>query len=57
LKQRVGDMPLTANANYDEFVEKLERHHLCGGVFYNVYGTPDIDAANRCMEKVRGYRV
>jgi len=57
LKQRAGDMPLTVNANYNEFVENLDRHHLCGGVFYNVYGTPNIDTANRCMEKVRDYRV
>ena len=56
LQARTGDMPLVVEADFDAFVEKLERHELCGGVLYHVKSAPDVDAANRCMEKVRGYR-
>jgi hypothetical protein len=57
LRKRAGDMPLSMMAEYADFVAKLDRHALPGGVFYYVTGAPDIDEANRCMEKVRGYRV
>jgi hypothetical protein len=57
LRQRAGDMPLSIMVDYQEFTESLQRHELAGGVFYYVSGAPDIDSANRCMEKVRAYRV
>jgi hypothetical protein len=57
LRKRAGDMPLSMMAEYPDFVSRLERHELPGGVFYYVTGAPDAGAANRCMEKVRGYRV
>jgi hypothetical protein len=57
LKTRMGDMPTTVHAEYEPFVERLKRHALPGGVLYKVSGVPDIDAANRLMEKVRAYRV
>jgi hypothetical protein len=44
-------------AEYDEFVARLGRHELPGGVMYQVRNVPDVDAANRCMEKVRAYEV
>ncbi len=57
LKVLTGDMPLIVTVEFDSFVEKLNRHQLSGGVFYQVTGTPDADTANRYMDKVRAYRV
>ena len=57
LRQRAGDVPLVLPVEYQSFVEQLEQHKLSGGIFYRVSGAPDIDSANRCMEKVREYRV
>ena len=57
LRKRSGDMPLSMLADYRDFVAKLDVHQLPGGVFYYVSGAPDADAVNRCMEKVREYRV
>ncbi len=57
LKARAGDMPISVMANYNDFVEKLTRHTLTGGVFYYVSGAQDVNDVNRCMEKVRKYRV
>ena len=43
---------------FEEHIEaRLDRHELPGGVFYNVSGAASVDAANRCMERVRAYRV
>ena len=57
IKQRMGDIPLVAMAEYQDFSDKLERRELPGGVFYWIMNTPDADTANRLMEKVRAYRV
>ena len=57
LRRRAGDMPLTVNVSYPEFVEALQRHTLPGGMFFNVYGEIDAYTANKCMEVVRAYRV
>ena len=57
LRKRAGDMPLSMMVDYPDFVARLARHDLPGGVFYYVTGAPDSDEANRCMEKVRSYRV
>ena len=56
LRKRAGDMPLSVMVECGEFTQSLERHELAGGVFYYVSGAPDIDSANRWMEKVRRYR-
>jgi hypothetical protein len=56
LKARVGDVPVAMFADYEPFVERLQRHTLPGGVLYQVQNVPDIAAANRCMEQVRAYR-
>ncbi len=56
LQARTGDVPLVVQVDFDRFVEKLDAHELSGGVLYKVGGAPDIDTANRCMEKVRDYR-
>jgi hypothetical protein len=53
---RVGDVPLALFADYHAFVDRLERRDLPGGVMYQVKNVPDVDTANRCMEKVRAYR-
>ncbi len=57
LQTRTTDTPLVVNVDFDVFAEKLQRHQLRGGVFYKVKGVPSVDAANRCMEKVRAYRM
>ncbi len=57
LRPRVGDVPVAVFADYFTFVDRLERHDLPGGVMYQVRKVPDVVAANRCMEKVRAYRV
>ena len=57
LKTRVGDTPFVVATDFNTFVKKLNQHKLAGAVFYFVQNAPDIDAANRCMEKVRKYRV
>lgn len=56
LKRRVGDVPLIVRVEFDRFAAKLNQHELPGGVFYRVAGAPDVDAANRCMERVRAYQ-
>jgi hypothetical protein len=56
LRARAGSMPLVLEVGYPQFVESLQQHRLTGGVIYQVAGTPDIDTANRTMERVRDYR-
>ena len=56
LRSRTGDIPLIVKAEFGPFCERLERRDLVGGVFYRVSGAPGVDAANRCMEKVRALR-
>jgi hypothetical protein len=57
LKAHAGDVPLGVFVEYNRFVEQLGRHELPGGVLYRVRNVPSVDAANRCMEAVRAYRV
>lgn len=52
-----GDVPLVVHAEFGGFLKALEARRLPGGILYSVAGAPDADAANRCMEKVRAYRV
>jgi len=56
LRRRTGDLPLVLHAGYREFVERLDRHQLPGGVFFQVSEVPDVAAANRLMDRVRAYR-
>lgn len=56
LQARTGDVPLSCFAEFDRFVERLDRHELPGGVLYQVRGAPDVATANRCMQRVRQYR-
>jgi len=56
LRRRAGLLPFVTQIPYGDFVEKLERHELVGGVFYKVKEVPDAATANRTMEKVRAYR-
>jgi hypothetical protein len=57
IRSRVGDMPLVVPCGFGEFVEKLRRHQLTGGVLYQVSEVPDSTAANQVMEQVRAYRL
>lgn len=57
LRKRAGDIPLTVDVDFPEFVEGLRQHTLTGGVFYNVSGQMNTSTANACMEEVRSYRV
>ena len=56
LRKRAVDMPLSIMVDYNEFIDCLDKHELAGGVFHYISGVPDIDSANRWMEKVREYR-
>jgi len=56
LKSRTAGVALSVFAEFDQFVDRLNRHALPGGVLYQVTGVPDVDSANRCMEQVRRYR-
>jgi len=56
LQARCGDVPLVVQTDLDRFLDRLNQHRLPGGVFYKVARVPNVDAANRCMEKVRAYR-
>ena len=57
LKRRAGDTPLVVSVEFDDFRDRLDRHDLAGGVLYKVSGAPNANAANRCMDEVRAYRV
>jgi hypothetical protein len=56
LKAKTGSLPVSVFAPFHQFVKRLEEHSLPGGVLYQVQDVPDVDTANRCMEKVRRYR-
>ncbi|MCL5006211.1 MAG: hypothetical protein M1404_06720 [Acidobacteria bacterium] len=56
LKGRTGDLPLVVQAEFPEFLAALDSHRLIGGVFYKVLNVPDIDTANRVMDRVHAYR-
>jgi len=57
IKLQTGDMPLIVKIDFDRFCGALEAHKLSGGVLYRVQKAPDVDAANRWMDKVREYSV
>ncbi len=57
LQRRTADVPLVVSVPYGQFVERLSRHELPGGVLYKVTDVPDCTTANRLMEKVRSYRL
>jgi len=56
IQRDTGDMPLVLSVPFDSFNEALLGHRLAGGVFYLVSSVPDVETANRCMDRVRGYR-
>jgi hypothetical protein len=58
IKKETNGLPIALfDIDYPIFVQALEDHQLTGGVLYNVKNVPDIDTANRTMDKVREYRV
>ena len=56
IQQKTGGMPLVLDVAYEQFVHQLDRKELAGGVMYRVQNVPDMDTANRLMERVRKYR-
>ncbi|MHB9029721.1 MAG: hypothetical protein ACYC9O_13220, partial [Candidatus Latescibacterota bacterium] len=56
LRSRGGDLPFVTQTDFRSFSEKLDHHLLTGGTLYFVSNTPDADAANRTMDRVRKYR-
>jgi hypothetical protein len=56
IRSAVGDLPLVLTVSYMQFQQALTSHNLPGGILYIVSDVPDIEEANRCMEKVRQYR-
>jgi len=57
LKSRTGNLPLVVQVHLQDFVAALEGRRLPGGVLYKVLDVPDLDTANRTMDRVRAYRV
>lgn len=55
IRELCGSMPLVARAEFRDFAEALTEGRLPGGVLYHVRGAPDIDSANRLMDRVRRY--
>lgn len=55
IRERTGDLPLVASAEYEPFCQRLKMGDLPGGVFYMVKGAPGQDEANRTMDDVRAY--
>jgi len=56
VRKHTGDLPLIVHTiDFGDFCEALDRRQLPGGVFYHVKNVPDVDAANRCMDRVRAY--
>lgn len=56
IRARAGDLPLVVSVPFEEFCTALDEHRLVGGVLYQVRDVPDVDAANRCIDRVRRYR-
>jgi hypothetical protein len=56
LKARTGDVPLVVRAEFPDFVARLSRRELPGGVLYRVRGAPGVSAVTACLDEVRAYR-
>jgi len=50
-------MPLIVRIDFEKFYGALKAHGLPGGVLYRVQKVPDIETANKWMDKVREYSV
>jgi hypothetical protein len=57
LRRRLGDLPVVVNVEFPDFVAALESHRLEGGVLYKARHVPDVETANRTMDRVRAYAV
>ncbi len=58
VRRQVGDVPLIVfDVEYADFCRALKEQRLLGGVFYHVKNVPDVDSANRCMDRVREYKL
>ena len=57
IKNKTGSIPLIVEVEHRDFCRALEEHNLIGGILYKINRVPDIDCANRLMDKVRRYHV
>jgi len=57
LRRRLGDLPVVVNVEFPDFTAALESQQLEGGVLYKVQHVPDMETANRTMDRVRAYVV
>jgi hypothetical protein len=57
IKKQTGDIPLIVSVDYNSFKKALDSVQLLGGVLYNVTGTPNINCANKLIDKVRNYYI
>jgi hypothetical protein len=57
LQRRTGNLPLVVQVQYPDFLASLDAHRLPGGVMYKVVDVPDVETANRVMDRVHAYRV
>jgi hypothetical protein len=57
LRRRLGDLPVVVKAEFPDFIAALDAHQLEGGVLYKVLDVPDVETANRTMDRVREYAV
>lgn len=57
IRSKTGSIPLIVDVEYKDFYSGLRQHNLTGGILYEVKGVPDIDYANRLMDKVRRYQL
>jgi hypothetical protein len=57
VRQAAPDLPLIVDVEFAHFVEAFEKHALTGNALYSVRDVPDVDTANRWMERIRDYRV
>jgi hypothetical protein len=48
---------VVVKVGFPDFIAALESHHLEGGVLYKVLQVPDVETANRTMDRVREYGV
>ena len=55
LRRRLGDLPVVVKVEFPDFLAALDSHQLEGGVLYKVQHVPDVETANRTMDRVRAY--
>jgi hypothetical protein len=54
-RKRIGDMPLIVWVEHEDFCQAMASRTLTNGVLYRVRNVPDMDTANRSMDRVRAW--